>query len=75
MKFTGSHFGLVFLTSSDLEPEDFLNETDFTCKMSAIFAPWDEIRSATEIPSREEFEKLCKTEEMCNMVVKNLEGI
>ena len=75
MKFSGSSFGLLFLTSSELEPEDMLKETSFVCKMTAIFAPWDEALASTEIPDKESFAAACTNTEMCNLCVKNLEGI
>ena len=74
MKFTGSDFALLFFTSADLTPSDFLSENAFVLKLSAIFAPWDEAVSAVEILSTEEFAKLCENVEMCNVVLNNLKG-
>ena len=74
MKFTGTHFGLVFLTSAELSPDDFLDETQFVMKLSALFATWDNAVANTEIPEEEDFKKLCESTEMCNLVVKNFEG-
>ena len=74
MKFTGNHFGLLFLTSAELEPHHFLSEINFIEKLSEIFAPWEAATSSAEIPSAEELKALCKTTEMSNMVVKNFEG-
>ena len=70
MKFTGSHLSLLFLTSSDLEPEDFLSEMDFTLKLTAIFAPWDASVSDVNIPTADELKTICTTADKCNMVIK-----
>ena len=74
MKYIGSHFGLLFLTSSELEPEDFLSQVSFVEKLSAIFAPWDTAVSNTEIPDEKELQALCKKADMCNILVKNFES-
>ena len=71
MKYTGTHFGLLFLTSQELEPEDFLNELSFTVKMSQLFAPWDEAIT-TEIINANEMQNICKTAELANITVENL---
>ena len=71
MKFNGSHFGLLFLTSPDLEPEDFLNQLSFTAKMSAIFAPWDTAISNIGFPDTEGLKAIRKSAEQLNLVVEN----
>lgn len=74
MKFCGSHFGLLFLTSADLDPTDFLTENSFVLKLSAIFAPWDEAVTSLDILETEEFAKLCQNAEMCNTAIENFRG-
>ena len=78
MKYTGSHFGLLFLTSAELNPDDFLEETSFRLKMSAIFAPWEKSLTAVEIPTTEEIKNLVTsdlcTSDICNVLIKNFKG-
>ena len=74
MKFTGNHFGLTFLTSAEMEPNDFLEETAFMLKFSTIFAPWEEAITSVEIPTEDEMKKLCTTVDMCNITVNNFQG-
>ena len=74
MKFSGTHFGLTFLTSAEMEPSDFLEETAFMLKFTTIFAPWEEAISSVEIPSQDEMKELCTNVEMCNLTVANFKG-
>ena len=71
MKYTGTHFGLLFLTSQELEPEDFLNELTFTVKMTQLFAPWDEA-IAIDVIKKDGIKDICKTAELANITVENL---
>ena len=74
MKFTGNHFGLLFLTSAEMEPADFLEEMKFMVKFTSIFAPWEETLASITIPDADELNSLTKTTDMCNIVVKNFKG-